>query len=129
MLQQLHANEVLQEQSRYKRWQAACEAWRTLRSKHAVACFCSRIQQELSEPQERLQLFEQLRCSQQAAHAQLVKLTQRMHHLGPPHLTSQAVSAWVADTKQWNDGWQQQLDAHLQDLQQHEQALEHQVRA
>jgi hypothetical protein len=124
VLQQLHAREVLQEQSRFKRWQAACEAWRTLRSRHAVASFCQHVRQDLSEPPERLQLFAQLRDSQQEAHGQLVKLCQRLHQLSPPHLSSQSVGSWVAEAKAWSDSWQQQLTLHLQDLQEQELAVE-----
>jgi hypothetical protein len=124
VLEQLHASEILQEQARYKRWQAACEAWRTLRSRHAVAYFCTHVSQE---PAERLQLFEQLRQGQQEAHTQLLKLCNRLHQLSPPHLNSQVVASWVADASQWLTGWQQQLGEFQQGLQQQEQQLEDKV--
>jgi hypothetical protein len=127
VLEQLHASEILQEQARYKRWQAACEAWRTLRSRHAVACFCMHVSQELAEPAERLQLFEQLRQGQQEAHTQLLKLCGRLHQLSPPHLSSQLVASWVADATQWLEGWQQQLGRFQQGLQQQEKQLEDKV--
>lgn len=127
VLEQLHASEILQEQARYKRWQAACEAWRTLRSRHAVACFCTHVSQELAEPAERLQLFEQLRQGQQEAHTQLLKLCSRLHQLSPPHLNSQMVARRVADASQWLEGWQQQLGKFQQGLQRQEQQLEDKV--
>lgn len=128
VLQQLRASEVLQEQARFKLWQAACEAWRTLRSRHAVATFCQHIRQDLAEPAERLQLFAKLRDSQQEAHEQLLKFCQRLHQLGPPHLNSQSVGSWVSKAKAWNDGWQQQLSSYFSDLQQQERELEAKVR-
>lgn len=127
VLQQLHADAVLQEQARYKHWQAACEAWRTLRSRHAVATFCQHITQDLSEPPERLQLFAQLRDSQQEAHSQLIKLCQRLRQVGPPHLNSQAVSGWVGEGKQWVSSWRQRLSDYLRNLQQQEHGFEEQV--
>lgn len=129
VLQQLHAREVLQEQGRFKRWQAACEAWRTLRSRHAVAAFCQHVRQDLSEPPACLQLFARLRDSQQEAHGQLVKLCQRLHQLSPPHLNAQSVGSWVAEAKAWSDSWQHQLTLHLQELQQQELAVEASVSA
>lgn len=127
VLRQLHANQVLQEQACFKQWQAACEAWRTLRSRHAVATFCQHIQQDLAEPPQRLQLFAELRDSQQDAHAQLLKLCQQLHQLGPPHLSSQSVGGWVAEAKTWDGSWQQRLSKYLTDLQQQEADVEAQV--
>jgi hypothetical protein len=128
VLQQLHASEVLLHQLRYTRWQAACEAWRTLRSKHAVACFCQHIQQDLAQPPERLQLFAQLRDSQQLGHAQLLKLCQRIPQLAPPHLNVESAASWAAETGQWSSSTQQELQWHIQALRQHEEALQQQVR-
>jgi hypothetical protein len=129
VLQHLHANEVLQEQASFKRWQAACEAWRTLRSRHAVATFCQHVKQDLAEPPQQLQLFAELRDSQQEAHEQLLKLCQRLHQLGPPHLSSQSVSGWVVEAKAWDESWQQRVSKYLGDLQQHETNMEAQVRS
>lgn len=127
VLQQLHANEVLKEQARYKRWQAACAAWCTLRSKHAVQCFCQHVRQDLAEPPERMALFSQLRDSQQEAHDHLLRLCGQLHQLAPPHLTAQTVNSWVDEAKQWSINWQQRLDKHLEGLQAHEQSVEAQV--
>lgn len=127
MLQQLHASQVLQEQACHRRWQDACEAWRTLRSRHAVQEFCQHIKHELAEPPERLRLFSELRDSQQEAHSQFVRLCGRLQQLVPPQLTAQSVAKWVAEAKQWGSNWQQQLDKQLLDLQQHEAELSNTV--
>lgn len=128
VLQQLHAAEVLQEQGRHKRWVAAVAAWRTLRSQYAVRCFCKHITDNLAEPPARLELFESLRTRQQKAHTTLARLCQRLTHLVPPHMSTQAVQGWVNQAMEWCDGWQQQLEGCLQQLRQQEEELERQVR-
>lgn len=127
VLQQLHAAEVLAEQGRHARWQAAVTAWRTRRSKHALQCFCQRVTAALAEPQARLQLFAGLRASQQQAHEALVALCLRVPQLALAAGSMRAVQQWQADATAWSDGWQQQLDAHLQQLGAAEDALEQQV--
>jgi glycerol-3-phosphate dehydrogenase len=127
-LQRLHEQQVLLEQSRRQRWEAALASWRTLRSKHAIACFCEHVTADLSEPPARLDAFAQLRAAQEDAHVQLQQLCKRVGQLLPPHLSADAVQAWVAAAQQWNQGWQQQLDKRLQQLQQQEDKVEQQVR-
>jgi hypothetical protein len=128
ILRRLHQHEVLQEQSRHSRWQAAVRNWRTLRSQHAIHVFCQHIQTNLAEPCVRLELYARLQDGQAAASAGLVNLCQRISKLQPPFLTKEAVHAWVEDAQDWNSQWSQQLEDHLQKLQQHEEQIEQQVR-
>jgi hypothetical protein len=127
-LQRLHEQQVLLEQSRRQRWEAALASCRTLRSKHAIACFCEHVTVDLSEPPARLHAFAQLRAAQEDAHVQLQQLCKRVGQLLPPHLSSEAVQAWAAAAQQWNEGWQRQLDGHMQQLQEQEDEVEQQVR-
>jgi hypothetical protein len=127
VLQQLHAGEVLQEQARHASWANAVTAWRTLRSTHAVQCFCTRVGRDLAEPDARLALFSDLRASQAAAHDKLVGLFVQLPQLTPPHLSSQAVAQWVAQAQAWGEGWQQQLAGHMQQLRAQEDDVEQQV--
>jgi hypothetical protein len=126
-LQRLYAQQVLLEQARRQRWEAALAAWRTLRSKHAITCFCEHIVADLSEPPARLDAFAQLRAAQEDAHVQLQQLCKRVGQLLPPHLSSDAVKAWVAATQKWSEGWQHQLQGRLQQLQEQEDEVEEQV--
>lgn len=127
-LQRLHEQQMLLEQARRQRWEAGLAAWRTLRSRHAIACFCQHVTADLSEPPARLDSFAQLRAAQEDAHAQLQQLCKRVGQLLPPHLSSDAVKDWVAAAKQWNEGWQQQLQGRLLQLQAQEDQVEAQVR-
>eukprot|EP00878_Enallax_costatus_P045055 GHUV01053913.1.p1 GENE.GHUV01053913.1~~GHUV01053913.1.p1 ORF type:complete len:195 (+),score=64.31 GHUV01053913.1:88-672(+) len=127
MLQQQHAHEVLKEQSRRQHWESAFAAWRTLRSKHAVQHFCQQVKREWFEPSAQLDLFTQLRASQEGAHTKLVQQCRKVGELVPPRLTSEAVQAWLSETRQWSQEWHQQMAAHLQLLQQQEDQLEQQV--
>jgi DNA repair exonuclease SbcCD ATPase subunit len=126
-LQRLHEQQVLLEQARRQRWEAALAAWRTLRSKHAIACFWQHVTADLSEPPSRLDAFAQLRAAQEDAHAEMQQLCKRVGQLLPPHLSLDAVKGWVAAAHQWNEGWQQQLQSRLQQLQELEDKVEEQV--
>lgn len=127
VLQRLHAQQVLLEQARRQRWEAAFTGWRTLRSHHAISCFCHRVEADMAEPSPRLSLFAQLAASQEEAHKQLRQLCQRVGQLLPPHLSIKAVASWVAAVQQWNEQWQQQLTDRLKELREQEDQLEDEV--
>lgn len=127
MLQQLHAHEVLKEQSRRQHWESSFAAWRTLRSQHAVQQFCQMVKREWFNPSARLHLFVQLQANQGAAHTKLVQHCRKLGELVPPHLASEAVQTWVSETKQWSQEWHLQMAACTQQLQQQEDQLEQQV--